>query len=200
MKEAEAQTAGEHLEQIDALRSTMAENDDRRIAEITNLKDELSKQFLQNSQVQKITRDLKENFRSERLQGTKSQAAMDIVSILRKWRLNRAAVALRMWSTNSTLIGVAAQFRGHVNELIDKTLSEQREIKETALQSLREEMDADHAQRVQEMKEDFDRQADDIFDKSEIDKNRAIDEAHEEMKSHVETMEREWSDRVEKAL
>ena len=50
------------------------------------------------------------------------------------------------------------------------------------------------------MSAEFDRQADDIFNKSESEKNRAIDEAHEEMKAHVESVEKEWSSRVEKAL
>lgn len=200
MRESEEQTADEHLKQMEALQATMAENDERRSTEIVKLKDELSHQYKENSQVQKMTMDLKAGFRSERLQGTKSQAAMNIVTSLRKWRLNRAAVALRMWSTNSTLIGVAAQFRGHVNDLVEKTLAEQREIKETALQSLREEMQAVQEQRVQEMNAEFDRQADDIFSKSESEKQRAIDEAHDEMKAHVESVEKEWGDRVDRAL
>ncbi len=200
LQESEDKTARNHFQQMKALQDTMDENENRRTSEINSLKEELSKQYLANSDAQKQTMALKSDFRSERLQDSKAQGASKILGVLRKWRLNRAAMALRVWSTNSTLVGVAGQFRGHVNELMDKTLAEQRELKEDALTTLRSEMQKVLDARVAEMNAEFDVRAEEITATCEQEKNTAIEEAHEEMKAHVEQVEQEWSARVDQTL
>ena len=87
-----------------ALQDTMDEND-RRVAEINALKDELSKQYLANSDAQKQT-GTEERLPLSKAQDSKLQERASL-RVLRSWRLNRAAMALRVWSTNSTLVGVA---------------------------------------------------------------------------------------------
>ena len=200
LQDSEDNTAKNHFQQMKALQDTMDENDGRRVAEINALKDELSKQYLANSDAQKQTMALRSDFRSVRQQDSKLQGASKISGVLRKWRLNRAAMALRVWSTNSTLVGVAGQFRGHVNELMDKTIAEQREIKENALSQLQTEMQKVQDARVAELNAEFDVRTEEITIAYDQEKSAAIDEAHEEMKAHVEQLEREWTARVDQTL
>ena len=140
LQEAEEQTANEHSEQLRALNQTIQDVEDRRASDLAKLKKDLSDQYLTNSETQKEYLGAKREVQFERELGQRKAGALAVVNGLRRWRLNRLANALRTWNTASTLVGVAAQFREHVNDLISDTISEQKREKDVELSDQRNDL------------------------------------------------------------
>lgn len=147
LKVAERETAEQHNQQISALKRTLEEQDDRRLREIMDLKTKLSGQYLTNVDAQKELLELRELFESERAKVSRRIAAYAILNQLSRTRRSRVGQMFRLWSTNATLVGVATQFRGHVNSLIKDTMEEERQKRDAAVklaqQSAAEERERD---------------------------------------------------------
>jgi len=197
LKQVEEQSADAHRQQISALKNAMGEAETRKTKEVGKLKEELSTQYLLNSAAQMESMQLRNGFQEERKALQRDAGAGRIVEMLHRWKKNRLAHSLRVWSTNSTLLGVAKQFRGHVNELMKDTLAEERQAKEAALESLTREMLAVQEARVAELNSQFSETLE--LDRSawEEAKREELEKLHMEMQQHIEEVEGHWMAEIE---
>ena len=122
-----------HDQQISALTSLVTDQEENNLKEKAKLREELSKQFNANSALQQESFLLLKAVDVERRRGDLKLAAAVIFDRLKKLRLSRMSHMFRMWSTTSTLIGAAEQFRHTVNELVRTTLANSKREKESAL-------------------------------------------------------------------
>ena len=139
VKQAEEHQNAVHERQIATLNALVTETEQRHHNELTLLRDELSKQCLANSTGQKDTLYLLKSFDVERREKKLQLAASRMLDGLRRLKLNRIASMFRTWSTNTTLMGVALQFRSTMETLVKSTLEEAKRDKEIALETLRVE-------------------------------------------------------------
>jgi len=93
------------------------------------LKDELTRQILLNSDAQSLTLELKERFATEKLLMLRSSRTTQLFQILNKLKSSRMHVYFRVWSTNNTLMSVAQQFRGQVEELLQKNTDDMNKVR-----------------------------------------------------------------------
>ena len=199
MRDQEEETDTNHQREIEALKSTMDEQDSRRQSELHKFKEDLAAQYNINSESQQKTLVSRNEFQAERRAAELKAGAMSIVKNLQRWQRQRLSSALRKWCTNATLVGVAKQFRSHVNDLVDDTVDEKQKEKEEALQTQQEEMLAVQSQRDAELREEFARTADQIRDEERADKDAALDSLGEEMRVEMQATEEKWVAAVEEA-
>ena len=197
IKQVEEQSADAHRQQIAALKSAMTESEARNSKSTNKLKEELSTQYLLNSAAQMESMQLRGAFQEEKKALQRRGGAGRIVEMLGRWQQHRMSHALRVWSTNTTLLDVAKQFRGHVNELMKDTLNEVRAEKESALQSLTTEMLAVQEARVRELRSQFDQEKAGLLESCEEEKRIEIEKIHVELQQHLEEVEAHWNAETE---
>jgi hypothetical protein len=197
LKQVEEQSADAHRQQISALKNAMGEAETRKTKEVGKLKEELSTQYLLNSAAQMESMQLRNSFQEERKALQRDAGASRIVEMLHRWKKNRLAHSLRVWSTSSTLLGVAKQFRGHVNELMKETLAEERQAKDAALESLTREMLAVQEARVAELNSQFAEKLEQDRAAWEDAKREELENVHMEMQQHIEEVEGHWMAEIE---
>ena len=197
IKQVEEQSADAHRQQIAALKGAMTESEARNTKSTNKLKEELSTQYLLNSAAQMDSMQLRNSFQEERRALQRRGGAGRIVEILGRWQQHRMSHALRVWSTNTTLLDVAKQFRGHVNELMKDTLAEVRAEKESALQNLTSEMLAVQEARVRELRTQFDEESAALQQHHEEDKRTEIEKVHVELQQHLEEVEAHWNAEID---
>jgi hypothetical protein len=96
--------------------------------EIKRIKDELTKQFVINSEAQTNSIEIRGKFVIEKSKLNRLIRFSTLLNILNKWRLSRLNSFFHVWSTNNTLIGVAFQFRSQVEDILDKTTLDLNEV------------------------------------------------------------------------
>jgi len=156
LKELEEQTAQHHSEQLRVLNETIQEVEDLRASDLAKAKKELSDQYLANSDAQKEYLGARKEIQAERETGQRKAGVMVIANGLKRWKVNRLAAAMRTWSTAATLVGVATQFRGTVNDLVDDTIKDERFKQEEALRTQRRELLEEKNQALAELGKELD--------------------------------------------
>lgn len=74
---------------------------------------------------------------------------------MNKKRRARMAQAMRIWSTNATLVGVAVGFRAQLNDLVRETINEAREEKQGALAAQEARIKREQEANVARLREEF---------------------------------------------
>jgi hypothetical protein len=110
----------QHKQQIDAINEALKEQIEMQNNEKNRLKDELSRQFSINSQMQLQTMKLNEDFDVEKKMLSKQTYGGILFLKIDKWRTNRVASFFKKWHTNNVLITIASQFRENVDFLAKK--------------------------------------------------------------------------------
>ena len=136
------------------------EQDEKQSKEKAGYLEELSKQLNANSQAQSDTISLMKSFDKERRSSALSSAAFLFLERSKKVKLNRMSKMFRVWNTNSTLVGAAAQFRTQMTELVRTTLGECKREKETSLENLRIDLEALYMEREKDLSVEFDSELD----------------------------------------
>ena len=149
-----------HEKQIAVLNGLLLEQDEKQSKEKAGYLEELTKQLNANSQIQSDTFSLMKSFDKERRSSALSSAAFLILERSKKVKLNRMSEMFRVWNTNSTLVGAAAQFRTQMTELVRTTLGECRREKETSLEILRIDLEVLHMEREKDLRVEFDSELD----------------------------------------
>lgn len=174
-----------HKEQIAALHATMNDNESTRLTEINRLKDEISKQYSAVAMAERGTLGAHKEFESKRELIERDHARAQALLSLTKWRKNALGQAFRLWSTNSTLIAVAASFREQLNGLVRETLEEARQDKEAALDEQKQALKMAHEVEIEDVR---DQCIDDIAAvkaKALEEKEAALEAAHVEFENHL---------------
>jgi hypothetical protein len=189
LKAAELATLNAHQQTIASLNETISEQDSRRTREIAALREELSKQYNEVSKQQIDALDKRVEVEKARLHIQRHTGVHNVWHVLGSWRRNRVANAFRVWHTNNTLIGVAAQFRDQVNSLIADTLNKCKEDKARALK----QQENVHLQSVdvvkQQLNADFDARMMEFAQQAEAHKLHALEELTNKHNKEIEDRE-----------
>jgi hypothetical protein len=180
MRKTEEETSKFHEQQITALKESLEEQQARKQGEIEKLKAELSVQYRAVSDGQRESLELRKLFEVERFKVLQRTAAGNIMDQLRKMRRGTLATGFRIWNTNSTLIGVASQFRGHVNDLVKETLDVAKDDKNKTSTRLRKEFDKEKENALNELQLKCDKLLEESLFDAEENKNAEIDQLREE--------------------
>lgn len=190
----EAQDAQLHKKQIMALTLAVEEIEQKKDKEISTLKDELGKQYAAISDAQKGMLVLRDQVGQQRNLSGKSVCTYQVVDLVRRWKRSRIFSAFRTWSTNSTLIGVAAQFREQVEVMIEEMKNDFVAEKVVAAEELRERLKTEEEARVAQLIGEYDvliaKTRKDLDDERAI----ALDEAYEEFQRHIDEKESAWGE------
>ena len=163
----------------------MNEQEEHRLHEINELKTKLSSQYLLNVDAQKELLELRELFESERNKVSKRLAAYSLLNIMMKLRRATIASSFRTWSTNTTLVGVALQFRSQVNDLMKDTLEEENKKKEFALQALRNQFQLEKELELKDLMNKCEHLIVNSKKESERERDRYVAEAKEDLQHQL---------------
>lgn len=150
----EQQSRLQHDLQVQNLQLVMQEQESTHKEEQKRMKDELARQFITNSELQIDLLKTKDLVEKEQLRIQRKIQVVRIFEILKRWRKSRVYQAFKSWSTSSTLIGVAKQFKSQVEKLIKQTVDEQQQEKQKALAKLSEELAKQQAEAVEKCRQE----------------------------------------------
>ena len=130
-------------QQIDALVVSMEELEARKVREIQHLREDLSKQFTEQSLLQQEVLYVKGLMEAERMKGTRYNGAGRIGEALVRWRRGRLFTMFRQWSATCVLMSAAEQFRETLNRSVKRAVDEARTEASNTLVSVRATMKTD---------------------------------------------------------
>eukprot|EP01035_Chromulina_nebulosa_P029034 gene29034-38422_t len=89
----------------------------------------------------------------------------------------------RVWSTNNTLMSVAAQFRKQVELLLQQNTDDMNKAKQLALAALREALATEQRSREIQLRRDFDEELHNALSAAEEQKNKELQDARAERRA-----------------
>mmetsp|Transcript_3817 Transcript_3817/g.8615 ORF Transcript_3817/g.8615 Transcript_3817/m.8615 type:complete len:1340 (-) Transcript_3817:18-4037(-) len=199
LRQQEEQTAEMHKMQMDAINETVAQQEARNAAVTSQLREELSNQFMTNSRTQSQMIQLKDTYAEEKSFLGRVAGMVRIVTVLQRWRSNRTANGFRQWHTNSSLVGAARQFREQVDGILKKTAKELHRDKVQALDKLRTDLNAKHADLMASKEGDWEQALGRALDEAEADKALALEHASAEHASVLAQAEADFAFDLETA-
>ena len=192
MKEQEQEVESMHQKELSALSSTIKEIEDTKTKEVTKLKEELALQYTANSQAQRNLLTLKEASEKIDMVSNKDMYLKQIIDVIVRWKRSRLFGAFKVWSTNSTLIGVAQQYREQVDNMVTDMKAEFASEKTIACNEVRSRMKVEEEERVATLVADYDALLEKTKKDMDDDKVLALDEAYEEFQKHLDDKEASW--------
>jgi hypothetical protein len=198
LKLAEVNTLNTHQQTIASLNATISEQDTRRIREIAKLREELSKQYNEVSKNQIDALDMRAYFDKERAVITRNACCAQLLKGLKQWKRCRLSQFFRMWSTNSTLVGVAGQFREQVNTLIADTINKCKDDKNRALRAQETSLQGDLETQRQRLDQQYKLREVQLEQAAEQQKLLALDEAAQRHTKELEDREDTYYEEYQK--
>eukprot|EP01038_Epipyxis_sp_PR26KG_P004884 gene4884-6841_t len=192
LRQIEEQNSANYKKQIKAIHDSFKEQENLRNEEIMSLKEELSKQFMINSAAQVASLDMREKFENNNVKLIKQTHAVKIYGIINRWRLARLGNGFRLWSSNTTLINVATQFRGHVETLLKQNTDDLNSEKLNALESLKKKMIKEFNIKTSLNKAEFEDQLRKALEAAEENKLKAIENANLEFENRLKQAEADF--------
>jgi len=181
------------------LKATLNELEDRKTKEIGRLMQQLETQYKEYSVSQREGLELRKLFEDERGRVMQRFGCAKIIENASKLRRSRLATYFRIWSTNNTLVGVAIQFRGQVNDLMKETLDEAKESKEKALDALRASLLKDHSLKLDDMQARCDNILQAARKDFEMQKIEEIEQINDEFEIRMQEADSKWKSLLEEA-
>ena len=193
IKQKELEESVIHKNQLKAFSSTLQEVEQKNSKEMSILKTELSKQYTVNSDAQQIIIQLKDQAGQTSSNSNRKAYILQVIDLIRRWKRTRLYGAFKVWSTNSTLIGVAEQFRNQVDNMVVNMKSELSCEKESAIDDVRSKLKAEEEGRVATLIREYELMIDNIKKDLEDDKVLALNDAYEEFQKHLDEKESIWA-------
>ena len=144
MKQLEEEMSELQRTEMEALVISMDELDQRRIKDVSRVKEELSRQYLLQSSLQQEILQLRGAMEKERCVVQRDGGLLRLVSSLDRWRRNRLSTMFRQWCVTSGLMSAAQQFRDKLRRSLSSAAEEARVDRDRALDSQRDILQKDH--------------------------------------------------------
>ena len=128
--------------QITALTQTLQETNNEKNNIILNLKEEISKNFLEMSKIQKDSILMKRELNDEKFGVNKKLEALRIYSSLTRYYNNHLGHYFNLWIKNSTLVTATLQFKKKLKEILKKKEEEINKEHEYKLFSQKTELES----------------------------------------------------------
>lgn len=173
--------------QVNAIKQSMQELEQKKNMEIMRLKEDIKAQFLANSELQKDSMLQRHEFQRDQLRINMKVEAIKIFGCFHRWKSVRLGSFFKTWYVKSTLIAVAKQYRENLNATIALKEREAQSSQENALQQLEEKLRSEHTEILHTREEAL-----------RIDHTEAIDQLHEEYAAKLAQMEEMWDSKVRK--
>ena len=181
-----------HKQQASSMKEGLLDLEARKNEEIDKLKDDISKLYATNSDITNSVKVIRNEFSGERNAFNCRIHAISMFNILTKWKASRMSMFFRIWSTNNTIMTVAAQFKKQVKELLQKAATEAGEAQERALEKQKEAMLKEQEQRVSQLCSDYDNSMDSVRASEEEAKQAALEELAQQFDQTLQVKDEEW--------
>lgn len=199
LQETEQQNELLHQEQLAAMTATLKQQEEDGLREVMKLKDELTKEYLANSQAQRQVMECADRFANEKKFIDRNNRTNIMGEKLNKYRLSRLAVAFRTWSTTNTFMGVAIQFREQVEELLQRNTEELNLDKAKAVDELRRVLGRETDQKLAAMQGECERAMADGLANAELNKQMELDNANAEYMRRLEDADNSFHSQLDGA-
>lgn len=204
----EEQDLAQHRAQLADQQLILADQEAHYKQEILRLKEELSRQFTDNSQVQASLLKTKHHFAQEEAQVKKLIPVVRIMEALKRWQRNRLQHAYRVWLMNHTLRNVTDQFRTQVEKLIKTTKQDAEAAKTKSLQAQRDQLHSKHMEELDACRQvlsaeanqalaERDQAGQDAVDDLETQHRQLLRQAEEDFTYDMEQLKREHQEAVD---
>jgi hypothetical protein len=141
LKNEEMRAAEMFKNQLAAMTLSIKEVEESKSKMVQSLREELGRQFLENSEVQKQSILLKRDIQDQKFGFNRKVEAIRLYAGLSRWFQNHMGHFFRLWVTNSALVGAAGQFRSKLKQALKRKEEEYEKDREYVSHSVKTDAD-----------------------------------------------------------
>jgi hypothetical protein len=197
MRIEDEKTAQMFREQLAAVTLSMKEMEQSKNATINGLREELSRQFMENSEVQKQSIMLKRKVQDEKFGLSKKVEAVRVYAAFMKWHNNNMARYFRRWVKNAALVTAASQFRGKVKQLLKRKEEEYEKDKEYAVHKAKNDCDNEWKDKTEAREKEYKRERDETVEHYETLRDEEAKKNEELTQQLLDDRDVVWEERIE---
>jgi hypothetical protein len=142
-------------QQLQVTQQLLEEQQQRQTEEVKRLKDELAKQFLENSQLQLQVLKHKEQLDKDQQLLQRQHEVRRLFFMLNKWQMNKLQRGFQRWHVNTTLQVVASQFKQSLDKILKQVKNDMQQLQKEQCDQLQRE----HEIELQNEKENWQKDA-----------------------------------------
>ena len=196
MKAEEVRTSQMFQEQLAAVTLSMKEMEDAKTATINGLREELSRQFMENSEVQKQALMLKRKIQDEKFGLGRKVEAIRLYSGLARGHRNNLGRYFRKWLKNAALVTAAAQFRSKVKLLLKRKEDDFEKDKEYAIHKAATDCNLDWEVKMAAREKEFKQEMDSMETRYEEQRDKDLQKNEALTRQLLDERDVEWEERI----
>jgi hypothetical protein len=140
--------------EFEILKQNFSENCDEKNVLVTKLQQEISRQYLEMSEIQKESLIMKRSLNEEKYGVNKKFEGLRIYSSLTRWLQNFLGNVFHKWKRNTTLITATLQFKIKMKEFLQKQKDEMKKEQEYELHVCVKDKDEEMKEKLKQLTEE----------------------------------------------
>lgn len=197
MRVEDEKTAQMFREQLAAVTLSMKELEQTKNTTITGLREELSRQFMENSEVQKQSIILKRKIQDEKFGLSRKVEAVRVYAGIVRWHTNNISRYFRRWVKNAALVTAASQFRSKVKQLLKRKEEEYEKDKEYASHKAKTDSDNEWKDKMDAREKEHRQELDATVEHYEALREEEAKKAEERLQQQLDDKDVEWEEKTE---
>lgn len=192
VQQAKMQAEDLALKQGIAMKEGLLELEKKKDVENDKLKEEIVRLYEQNAEINSSVKSIRNEFAGERSALECRVHALRVFNSLNKWKMSRVSMFFRIWSTNNTIMTVAAQFKGQLKDMLKKTKEDAETSKAAALEKAREALLLEEEGRVAQIHTEYEDVIAGVRAEEEEKKAVELDELAQQFDQTLAVKDEEW--------